>query len=271
MAPPLFFNKALFAGQMPDISRIAAKVQELSGLAVRIRQPKASMVSDACKLHGFVAFECAPDGEIELCAFDVAAVLGDDALREEVELILPPPRHASEWLNEPTGRQAIHLRVWSDGLLAIALDPTFLTYVLLALEALGGDIEEQPKEEQRRACAAPITELELEYRRWKGRGEQLVAVFVAGFTEPIYIMSELFGARFARGHLYQGLLSPGPIRSARDVLLRIALFPLRFVGATATATIIAIVAPLGALYLSLRFAAATARLVYHRVSRRTPR
>jgi hypothetical protein len=269
MAPPLFFDKALFDGQMPDISRIAAKVQELSGLAVCIRQPEASRVPDAYKLHGFIAFECAPDGEIELCAFDVAAVLGDDALREEVELILPPPRNASEWLNEPTGKQAMHIRVWSDGLFAIALDPTFLTYVLLALEALGGELDEPPKEEQRRACAAPVSELELEYRRWKGRGEQLVGVFAAGFTEPVYIMSELFGARFARGHLYQGLLSPGPIRSARDVLLRIALFPLKLVGSMAMAVFIAIVAPLGGLYLALRFAAATARLAYHRVSRRT--
>jgi hypothetical protein len=228
-------------------------------------------VSDAYKLHGFVAFECAPDGEIELCAFDVAAVLGDDALREEVELLLPLPRNASEWLNEPTGKQAIHIRVWSDGLHAIALDSTFLTYVTLALEALGGGIEEQPKEEQRRACAAPITELELEYRRWKGRGEQLVAVFVAGFTEPIYIMSELFGARFARGHLYQGLLSPGPITSVRDLLLRIALLPLKLVGSTVTAIFIAVVAPLEGLYLALRFAAATARLAYHRVSTRRER
>ena len=69
----MYPEKVLFAGRAPDIQRIAAKVVELSGLAVRIRQKVERNTAELYELDGSLAFECASGEEIRLSVWRAGA------------------------------------------------------------------------------------------------------------------------------------------------------------------------------------------------------
>lgn len=242
------FKEVLFEGAVPEITRIAAKVLELSGLAVRIRQTVDRKSAKRYELDGSLAFECASNDAIWLIA-----------MREGAETETLPYWAQDYGEEDPPGKRAMYLTFGG-------LEPTLRTYILLALQALGGELKHPLDEEPRRLCAAPITELELERRKWKASGKQLLTTLTSGFTEAFYEICEVLGIQFPHRQLHH------TERQSRHVLVRIALFPFKLFFSILGAIIIAISAPLISLFLFVTFAGKTARLVFHMLitSRKSP-
>jgi hypothetical protein len=233
----MYPEKVLFEGPAPDIQRIAAKVAELSGLAVRIRQTVYHNTAEFNEADGVLAFECAPREEIWLSA----------------------PRAGAEMLpywvwdrgeKDPPGKHAVYLSLGG-------LEPTLKTYIRLALQALGGEAKHPLDEASRRLCAGPITELELERRKWAVSGKQLLATLISGITEPFYIILEACGIKFPHRPTHRAMprIPTG--------WMRIAMFPFELLFFILGAIIMVITVPLLTLYLSVTFAGKTARLAFH--------
>ena len=157
---------------------------------------------------------------------------------------------------EPPGKQT--LRVWP----GLALEETFRSYVFLALEALGGEATHPLDEASRRRCVGPITELELERRKWQASGKQLLQTVISGITEPFYIILEKCGIKFPHRPTHRAM------PQVPKGWMRIAMFPFELFLFILGAIIMAIAIPLLTLYFSVTFAGKTARLAFHLLTRR---
>lgn len=265
----LFIDEVLFEGEVPEISRIAAKVAELSGLAVRIQQTVDRDASDPDDLYGSLAFECAPDDEIAL-----SAGRAGEGMFAFTQI---PPAEAdatADGQEGPPGKRAVRL-------MGGGHEPTLSTYIHLALEALGGELAHPVGEEFRRMCAAPITELELERRRWKASANHLLMLVMAVVTAPLQPIFCFHWPKFSRADLNNLMRKEherhgepgepeqfGRIRYAWARIALIAIFPLVLIGSIFTAIVTAIGALLMFLYSSVTFIGKTARLVLHLYTRR---
>jgi hypothetical protein len=119
-------SEVVFDGEAPELSAIADKVTELSGLPLSV----ADGDGDLYDLHAHLAFACAPETQLEVHAYPAGAVkefyhqtFGDADL---------PFARCVQGLNEPAGTQAVYLRGY------IGQEPTLLFVTILTLEALGG-------------------------------------------------------------------------------------------------------------------------------------
>lgn len=250
------FKEVLFEGRVPEITRIVDKVVELSGLAVRIRQTVDRNTAERYDLDAYLAFECAPDDAIWLGAGPGAENFFWGAADEE---------------QYPPGKQAVYLSFGG-------LEPTLRTYVRLALGALGGELKHPLDEASRRLCAGPITELELERRKWKVSGKLLLTMSISGFAEAFYVICEAFGIKFPHRRLNEARRQaqeqegvPGRPALTRKILLalvQIARFPFKLFFTILGAIFIAVTALLVIPYFSLTFAGKTARLAFHLLTRR---
>jgi hypothetical protein len=151
-----------FAAPAPALAAVATRASELCGLAVEARESSAAVKGQLFDHHGALVFACAPGVAVEAYAYRPGAV------RAHVEGLFGDAGHPVAFpvqgLHEPEGTQTIYLRA------PLNAEPTLLVVVLLALEALGGQMTEPLGEEERRAYGGRLTEAELiEARREWGR------------------------------------------------------------------------------------------------------
>jgi hypothetical protein len=254
--PP--FKYVLFEGAVPEITRIAAKVVELSGLAVRIRQTVDCNSAKRYEVEGSLAFECASNDAIWLIA-----------IREGAETETLPYWAQDDGEEDPPGKRVMYLSF--EG-----LEPTLRTYILLALQALGGELKYPLDEATRRLCAAPITKLELERRKWKASASYLVMLFMTFVTAPLQPLSGFHWPKYSRADLNTGMRQIhvqfgmegepdqfGRIRYAWFRIVHAAFLPFLLIGSIFAAVATGIGALLMFLYSSVTFVGKTVRLVFH--------
>lgn len=152
-------TEVIFEGGAPELSSIADKVAELSGLALSIRELSADVKANLYDLQGYLAFACAPGTQLEVYAYRAGAVrelyhqtFGDADL---------PIARCVQGLHEAEGTQAVYLRGY------LGQELTLLVMTTLALEALGGRPREPIGDEERRHYGTPITPAQLHKRHRK--------------------------------------------------------------------------------------------------------
>jgi len=106
----LVFEEVAFDGRAPQLSRIADKISELSGLPVVVTESGPDVKGDLYDLHGYLAFACAPAQQLEIHAYR------DGAVRK---LCLPMGK-CVRGMHEPAGTQSVYLRSF------IGQEPTLL-------------------------------------------------------------------------------------------------------------------------------------------------
>lgn len=260
MAMGLRSEKILFDGGAPDIQRIAAKVAELSGLAVQIRHKLNHNMAELYELDAWLAFECAPGERVQLVIYREDGYSADEVAMADGDFGLDGQQSLNAGADgryvEPPGKQTLRVRQ------KISAEPTFRNYVFLALEALGGEFEQPLEETARALCASPITALELERRKWKRFGRELVHAVYLGFIMPFYlVMYMAFGIEIVP--FFQTSDQPRPPQHRRHVLLRIAGFPFKLLFAILGAAFLALYLPLLTLFVLVAFAWKSARLAFH--------
>src|SRR5262245_47530957 len=156
----IVIREVSFVGRAPELAAIAAKAGELSGLTVAVAESGPEVRGEMFDLDGELAFACAPDEAIKAFASRpgmVRALVADRFGSGN------HPAAGAVGVNEPERTQVIYL------LGASGAEPTLLAVLLLALEALGGQLREPLPDEERQRYASPITEADLLARRQEAR------------------------------------------------------------------------------------------------------
>jgi hypothetical protein len=153
----MVFGELAFDGRAPDLSRIADKITELSGLPVCATESGADVKGDLYDMHTRLAFACAPEEQLALHTYLPGTVRRFH--NQAFEGIEPRPAKFVEGMGEPAGTQTVYLRSY------IGQDPTLMTVSILALEALGGRPRHPISAEMKREYGTPITAPQLAERR----------------------------------------------------------------------------------------------------------
>jgi hypothetical protein len=178
-------SEVSFDGQAPELSRIADKVTELSGLPLSVTESGADVKGNLHDRHAYLAFAYYPEARLELDSYRPGAVkecyqqtLGDTRL------------HMAKYvqgLKEAPGTKTVYLRGY------VGQEPTLLFVTQLALEALGGRPRYPISDEVRREYGTPITVSQLEARRRKVRKQAQAAALVGVLLLPVLIPLWLVG------------------------------------------------------------------------------
>src|SRR5262245_7847264 len=126
----IVIGDAIFDSQAPELSRIAEKIQELSGLAITVHESGPEIKGDLYDFHAQLAFTSAPKTQLEIRAYRPGAVK-EFYQRAFGDRELPFPKMI-QGMNDPPNTQTIHLQGY------IGQEPTLFVMTQLALEALGG-------------------------------------------------------------------------------------------------------------------------------------
>lgn len=164
-------NEVAFQGRAPQLSDIADKITEVSGLPLSVTESGEDVKGDLYDLHGYLAFACAPEQQLEIHAYRGGAVR--KLCEEMFGNVRLPIRKCVQGTNEPAGTQSVYLRGY------IGQELTLLATTTLALEALGGRPKHPVGDEERREYETPITPAQLEERRRKV-AKQMQPVAVVG-------------------------------------------------------------------------------------------
>jgi hypothetical protein len=178
-------SEVSFDVKAPELSRIADKVTELSGLPLSVTESGADVKGNLHDLHAYLAFACYPEARLELDSYRPGAVkefyqqtLGDTCL---------PMAKYVQGLNEAPGTQTVYLRGY------VGQEPTLLFVTQIALESLGGRPRNPISEEVRREYGTPITVSQLDTRRRKVRKQAQAAALVGVLLLPVLIPLWLVG------------------------------------------------------------------------------
>jgi hypothetical protein len=185
----LVVAQVVFDGQAPELSRIAEKVTELSGLPLSVKDSGADLKADLYHLHAHLAFACEPKTQLELHSYRAGAVK-EFYRRTCGDAPLPMAQYV-QGLNEAPGTQTVYLRGY------VGQEPTLLFVTQLALEALGGRPRHPLSEELRREYGTPITATQLAARRRKMEKQLLATALVGVVLLPVLIPLWLLGFALA--------------------------------------------------------------------------
>jgi len=172
-------NEVAFEGRAPQLSDIADKITELSGLPLSVTESGADVKGDLFDLHGYLAFACAAEQPLEIYAYRGRAVR--DLCEEMFGNVRLPMTKCVQGINEPAGTQSVYLTGY------LGQEPTLLVATTLALEALGGRPKYPIGDEARREYGTPITPAQLEERRRKVAKQMRSAVMVGLLLLPVII------------------------------------------------------------------------------------
>src|SRR5262245_55255385 len=95
----MVFGEVAFDGRAPELSRIADKITELSGLPVSVTESAADVKSDLYDMHTSLAFACAPEERLEAHTYLPGAVRKLD--NEAIEGIELPTAKLVQGMSEP--------------------------------------------------------------------------------------------------------------------------------------------------------------------------
>src|SRR5262245_44568951 len=180
----MVFGEATFDGRAPDLSCIADKITELSGLPVSVTESAAEVKGELYDMHASLAFSCAPAERLELHTYLPAAVR--EFCNEAFEGIEFPTAKFVQGMSEPAGTQTVYLRGY------IGQDPTLMIVSILALEALGGRPKHPILDEMRREYGKPITTSQLIERhrklRKQGRWQAAIVLLLLPVLIPLWFV-----------------------------------------------------------------------------------
>jgi hypothetical protein len=168
----LVFEEVVFDGRAPQLSHIADKITELSGLPLGVIESGPDVKGDLYDLHGYLAFACAPKQQLEIHAYR------DGTVRKH----RLPMGKCVQGMHEPSGTQSVYLRSF------IGQEPTLLLAATLALEAMGGHPKHLPGDEVRREYGTPVTPAQLAERQRKLAGKLWPAVGIALLLLPVAML-----------------------------------------------------------------------------------
>jgi hypothetical protein len=175
----MVFGEVAFDGRAPELSRIADKITEVSGLPVSVTGSAADVEGDLYDMHTSLAFACAPEERLEVHTYLPGAVR--EFYNEAIEGIELPTAKFVQGMSEPAGTQTVYLRGY------IGQEPTLLAVAILALEALGGHPRHPTSEELRREYGKPITTTQLTERRRKLRKQGRWGAAIVLLLLPVLI------------------------------------------------------------------------------------
>jgi hypothetical protein len=175
----MVFGELAFDGRAPDLSRIADKITELSGLPVCATESGADVKGDLYDMHTRLAFACAPEEQLELHT-DLPGTVRK-FYNEALEGIEPRSAKFVKGMGEPGGTQTVYLRSY------IGQEPRLIVVSILALEALGGRPRHPISEEMKREYGTPITAAQLAERRWKLRKQARWGAAIVLLLLPVLI------------------------------------------------------------------------------------
>jgi hypothetical protein len=174
-----------FENQAPDLSQIADKVAELSGLRVSVTESGADAKANLFDLHGYLGFACAPKTQVEVHAYRAGAV--KEFCRDTFGDAHLPVARCVQGLHEPPGTQTVYVRGY------LGQEPTLFFVTTLALEALGGKARHPIDEEVRREYGMTITPEQLQERQRKLARQMWPTVLVGLLLLPLLIPLWLIG------------------------------------------------------------------------------
>lgn len=170
--------KVTFDAPAPTAAAIAARVTELVGLPLILRESPPEIRGTLHDLHAQMAIEAYPKSEIELTAYRVGAVkehlrlTGMDAL---------PIANAVQGANEVLGEQTVYVRGY------VGQEPTLLLATTLALESLDGRLSEPMSEDIRHEYGRSISLDELRRRHRKVQKQGLLTLVVGMLLLPVLV------------------------------------------------------------------------------------
>jgi hypothetical protein len=203
----IVIGHAIFDSPAPDLSRIAEKIQELSGLAVTVEESGPEIKGDLYDFHAQLAFTGAPETQLKIWAYRPDArkefyqrTFGDQESPFFTKMI--------RGINEPPNTQAVHLQGY------IGQEQTLFVMTQLALEAIGGHSPRLISEQMRQDYGKPITpaQLKARHRKW---AREMFPLFLIGFMLlPPLILIGVLGFlitlpwRIRKGHqIYRTIMS----------------------------------------------------------------
>jgi hypothetical protein len=139
-------TQVVFDGQAPELSSIAGKVAELSGLPLSVTDSGADVKAGLYDLHAYLAFACHPETPLRLHSYRAGAV--KELYHQTFGEARRPIAKCVQGLNEAPGTQTVYLHGY------VGQEPTLLFVTELALEALGGRPRTPMAEEVRRDYGA---------------------------------------------------------------------------------------------------------------------
>jgi hypothetical protein len=168
-----------FDWHAPDLSRIAEKITELSGLPLKVIESGADVKADLYDWHAHLMFTCDPEVQLKLHCYRAGAV--QECYRQTFGDARLPMAKYVQGLNEAPGTQTVYLRGY------VGQELTLLLVTELALEALGGRPHHPISEEVRREYGAPINATQLEARRRQAKKQALDTALVGVLLLPVLI------------------------------------------------------------------------------------
>ena len=157
---------------------IAARVTELVGLPLIVRDSQPEIRGTLHDLHSHIAFEAHPKAEIELTAYCAGAV--KEHLRQTGVDAMPMANFV-QGANESAGKQTVYVRGY------VGQEPTLFLATTLALEALGGRLGEPIPEEIRREYGRSISSDELRRRHREAQNQGILRLVAGVLLLPILV------------------------------------------------------------------------------------
>lgn len=174
----IVIQEVTFDAPAPAAEVIAARVTELVGLPVIVRESPPELRGALHDLHAQIAFQANPKAEVELTAYRAGAV------KEHLRLTgMDAMSTASvvEGSKEAVGKQTVYVRGY------VGQEPTLLLVTTLALEALGGQLREPMPDDVRREYSRSVSADELRRRHRKMQRQGLLKLAAGVLLLPVLV------------------------------------------------------------------------------------
>lgn len=189
-----------FQGMAPPLSLIVDKIAEIGGLPLEVQESSAEIRGDLFDLDARIGLACLSNHDIKIYTYRNGAV--KEFLEKAGPSMLPIAK-VMVGAKEPTGVQTVYLEGYR------GQDLSIMDLAVLALESLGGQPRIPPSTQMREKYAKPLTESQLNCRKYTLHSRSLAYSAVAIMAAPfalIYVASILvfirlckFGSRVKRG------------------------------------------------------------------------
>lgn len=156
-------TSAVFAGQVPDLARIAAEMTRRSGLEVSVRDSAPEVTSTVFAMHGELSFACVNRERVKVYSYRPWVPREpDEATLAALAAI--DPGHADQAHRILNGGRVDgdHHSVHVQGF--VGEEGTLFDVTALALESLGGSLTRPISDERRQRCSAALTPSALRAR-----------------------------------------------------------------------------------------------------------
>lgn len=171
-------TEVIFDAPAPTATKIAARVEEIVGLPLVVRDSSPEIKGSLFDLDAQLAFAVYPRSQIEVTAYRAGAV------REHLRLTgvdVMPIADVVQGSNEATGQQTVYVEGY------VGQEPTLLLATTFALETLGGRLGKPMPDHVRRDYGQSVSVDELRRRYRKVQRQGLLALAAGVVLLPILV------------------------------------------------------------------------------------